>query len=60
MSFCSWIRLNFAYECEGRRNPLLGRDGAQRQGGFLVADTHPEAFGFYPSQEGIAPHSWLS
>ena len=31
----------------------LGRGGAQRRGGFFVTDTHPEAFGFCPSQEGI-------
>jgi hypothetical protein len=26
---------------------------AQRRAGFFVINTHPEAFGFCPSQEGI-------
>src|SRR5262245_26743125 len=30
---------------------------AQRRGGFFVTRTHPEAFGFCPSQEGTWPHS---
>jgi len=31
----------------------LGRGGAQRRGGSFVTHTHPEAFGFCPSEEGI-------
>jgi hypothetical protein len=38
----------------------FGRGGAQRRGGVFVAATHPEAFGFCPSQEGIDSLGMLS
>jgi len=51
--------LNFAYEFDGGLQ-IPSWEGwraatavAQRRGGFFVAKTHPEAFGFCPSQEGI-------
>ena len=41
---------------EGWRPATAGRATTavvQRRGGFFVDHTHPEAFGFCPSQEGI-------
>ena len=45
--------LNFAHESAAVWESPLGRGGAQRRGGLLVTNTHPEAFGFCPSLEGI-------
>jgi len=45
--------LNFAPESQGVWKSPPWRGGAQRRGGFSVMNTHPEAFGFCPSQEGI-------
>jgi len=52
--------LNFASESTAVGKSPLGRGGAQRRGGFFVATTHPEAFGFCPSQEGIHSLSFLT
>ena len=32
---------------------VVTKTRAERRGGFFLAGTHPEAFGFCPSQEGI-------
>ena len=37
----------------------LGRGGPERRGGFFLATTHPDAFGFYSSQE-VIPFGMLS
>ena len=36
---------------------MFEKSSPQCLGGFFAATTHPEAFGFYPSQEGIGPLS---
>jgi hypothetical protein len=52
--------LNVASESAVVWKSPLGRGGAQRRGGFFVATTHPEAFGFCPSQERIHSLSFLT
>ena len=49
---CSSGEQRIAVDSIACKSPL-GRGGAQRRGGFFLATTHPEAFGFCPSQEGI-------
>jgi len=51
--------LNVASESAAVWKSPLGRGGAQRGVGFFAMNTHPEAFGFCPSQ-GIHSLSFLT